>query len=502
MSLAKKLAALVAALLLLSAVLGVAGLYSLRLTNQGLKTVYEDRVVPLRGLKTIADEYAVKIIDAANKANAGMFTPGQALASVEQAEASIAREWNAYMATYLTPEEAALAAEARELFKPADRDVLGLREALKAMGDAPAEAGKLAEFDGKLYATIDPISDKIAALVELQLKVAAEEYAVAQKRYHRMVLAGAGLVGVGGGLAVLIAWMLVRRTTGVLGLAAHEIETAAAQASAASGQVSAGSQTIAQGASEQAATLEETVATLEEIASMTKRNAETAGEAHTAASDARASAEQGVAQVGRLQVSIDAVANSSADIAKILKTIEEIAFQTNLLALNAAVEAARAGEAGAGFAVVADEVRSLARRCSEAAQDTAAKIGAATESSKGGAAISREVAGSLEMILTKVRDVDMRIGEIATASAEQSVGIEQLNTAVRQLDQVTQGNAATAEETASASEELNAQSTELIGIVHRLVHLIDGGVREKKARAGLTEVAATKERRVHKEQAG
>ena len=400
MSLAKKLAALVAALLLLSAVLGVAGLYSLRLTNQGLKTVYEDRVVPLRGLKTIADEYAVKIIDAANKANAGMFTPGQALASVEQAEASIAREWNAYMATYLTPEEAALAAEARELFKPADRDVLGLREALKAMGDAPAEAG------------------------------------------------------------------------------------------------------IAQGASEQAATLEETVATLEEIASMTKRNAETAGEAHTAASDARASAEQGVAQVGRLQVSIDAVANSSADIAKILKTIEEIAFQTNLLALNAAVEAARAGEAGAGFAVVADEVRSLARRCSEAAQDTAAKIGAATESSKGGAAISREVAGSLEMILTKVRDVDMRIGEIATASAEQSVGIEQLNTAVRQLDQVTQGNAATAEETASASEELNAQSTELIGIVHRLVHLIDGGVREKKARAGLTEVAATKERRVHKEQAG
>jgi methyl-accepting chemotaxis protein len=181
-----------------------------------------------------------------------------------------------------------------------------------------------------------------------------------------------------------------------------------------------------------------------------------------------------VSQMVKLQGSMQALAESSADITKILKTIEEIAFQTNILALNAAVEAARAGEAGAGFSIVADEVRSLAKRCAEAARDTGAKIKVANDNTGAGAETGREVAATLEMILSKVRDVDSRIAEIATASGEQSTGITELNKAVRQLDQITQGNASTAEETASAAEELNAQSAELIHIVERLVGLIDG----------------------------
>lgn len=484
LSLAQKLWALVTLLLLLSAVLGGLGLHAIRQTNQGLLTVYQDRVVPLRQLKVIADAYAVNIIDAANKTNAGIFTPAEGLSSVQTARAAIMREWETYLATYLTPEEAVLAKQAGDALAAADRDVVRLEAALKTMGEVKAAAGSLVEFDGPLYATIDPVSAKISDLVELQLRVAGEEYAEAQRRYQDLLVRIGGLIAVGGGGAFISAWFLIRRITGVLHGAAQEIESAAMQASAASGQVSGGSQTIAQGASEQAATLEETGAALEEIASMTKRNAETAVEAHGAASDARISAEKGVQQVVRLQTSMDALANSSADIAKILKTIEEIAFQTNMLALNAAVEAARAGEAGAGFAVVADEVRSLARRCAEAARDTAGKISVATENSAGGAAISREVAATLEMILVKVRDVDMRIGEISTASNEQSTGIAELNTAVRQLDQVTQGNAATSEETAAAAEELNAQSTELIGIVERLVLLIDGRVEAKPGAGG------------------
>jgi methyl-accepting chemotaxis protein len=480
LSLSQKLGFVVAILLVLAVVLGGLGLYAIRETNRGLLTVYQDRVVPLKQLKVIADAYAVNIIDAANKTNAGIFTPREALASVVAARTAIKREWESYLATHLTPEEAALAKQAGELLAAADRDVVRLEAALEERGDAQAGAGGLLEFDGPLYATIDPVSAKISDLVELQLRVAGEEYADAQARYHRLLLKFTVLIAVGGGGALIGAVLLIRRIAGVLHAAAAEIQAAAAQAAAASGQVSGGSQTIAQGASEQAATLEETGASLEEIASMTSRNAENATAAHTAASDTRASAERGVAQVAKLQGSMQALVDSSADITKILKTIEGIAFQTNMLALNAAVEAARAGEAGAGFSIVADEVRSLARRCAEAARDTAAKISVANESSGSGAATGREVAATLEMILSKVRDVDSRIGEIATACGEQSTGITQLNTAVRQMDQITQANAATAEETASAAEQLNAQSAELIHIVGRLVGLIDGEARARR----------------------
>jgi methyl-accepting chemotaxis protein len=474
LSLSQKLGGLVALLLVLSVVLGGLGVYAMRQTNRGLLTVYQDRVVPLKQLKVIADSYAVNLIDAANKTNAGIFTPRQGLDSVVQAREAIRREWGNYLATYLTPEEAALAKQAGDLLATADRDVERLEAALRKLGDAKAEAGLLTEFDGPLYASIDPVSAKISDLVELQLRVAGEEYAAAQERYSRLLTQITLLIAIGGGGALLGAILTVRRITGVLHRATDEIHSAAMQASAASGQVSAGSQTIAQGASEQAATLEQTGAALEEIASMTTRNAENAAAAHTAASDTRASAELGVSQMVKLQGSMQALAESSADITKILKTIEEIAFQTNILALNAAVEAARAGEAGAGFSIVADEVRSLAKRCAEAARDTGAKIKVANDNTGAGAETGREVAATLEMILSKVRDVDSRIAEIATASGEQSTGITELNKAVRQLDQITQGNASTAEETASAAEELNAQSAELIHIVERLVGLIDG----------------------------
>jgi methyl-accepting chemotaxis protein len=169
-----------------------------------------------------------------------------------------------------------------------------------------------------------------------------------------------------------------------------------------------------------------------------------------------------------------AIDSSSAEVAKIVKNIDEIAFQTNILALNAAVEAARAGEAGAGFAVVADEVRSLAQRSAAAAKETAEKIEAAIASSRNGSQSCDKVRESLTQIASKVSSTDTLVGEIATAAREQAQGIEQINTAITQMDQVTQSNSASAEESASAAEELDAQAASLKDMVGRLRQLVGG----------------------------
>jgi methyl-accepting chemotaxis protein len=171
---------------------------------------------------------------------------------------------------------------------------------------------------------------------------------------------------------------------------------------------------------------------------------------------------------------MEAIKVSSDDIAKIIKTIDEIAFQTNILALNAAVEAARAGEAGMGFAVVADEVRNLAQRSAQAAKETAGKIEGAIAKTSQGVEISATVAQTLKDIVTKVRQVDELVAEVASASREQTQGISQINSAVSQMDKVTQSNAASAEESAAAAQELNSQAAAMKESVNKLLELVGG----------------------------
>jgi len=244
-----------------------------------------------------------------------------------------------------------------------------------------------------------------------------------------------------------------------------QVAIGAQQVTQASLQVSTGGQSLSQGASEQASALEEISSNLQEISSMTKQNAIYASEAKSVAEAARTSADKGIESMNRMSSAISKIKTSSDATARIVKTIDEIAFQTNLLALNAAVEAARAGDAGKGFAVVAEEVRNLAMRSAEAARITANLIEEAVKNSENGVNINAEVLKKFREISEKANEVSHVVAEIAVASEQQNQGISQVNKAVEQLNGLTQKAVANAEESASSAEEMSSQSKEMLSMV-------------------------------------
>ena len=296
-----------------------------------------------------------------------------------------------------------------------------------------------------------------------------------QARNETIVLTCTIAAGV---LGLLVAWWIIRGITGPILKIAKQLATEAGQTHTAAVQVSSASQSMADGASRQAAALEESHASLHEMASMTARNSESAQSAKGLAAEARSVADAGTRDMTAMREAMTAIKSSSSEISKIIKTIDEIAFQTNILALNAAVEAARAGEAGAGFAVVAEEVRNLAQRSAQAAKETAAKIEDASAKSEQGASISGQVAGSLDKIVERIRQLDEMVGGIATASAEQSEGINQLNQAVAGMDKITQSNAALAQQSASSAEDMKSQSGQVKLAVNEILRMVQGHAEE------------------------
>jgi methyl-accepting chemotaxis protein len=277
-----------------------------------------------------------------------------------------------------------------------------------------------------------------------------------------------------GGLAIglVLSFVAYRVSIKPLTRVARNIYEGTEKSRRASSQLTLASQKLAQGASEQAAAIEETSASLEEVSSMIHSTANNAEQAKQLASETRASAQEGVSNMAQMTAAMEAIERSSSDVAKIVKSIDEIAFQTNILALNAAVEAARAGEAGAGFAVVADEVRSLAQRSATAAHESADKIEASIRSSRTGAVSLQKVQESLSQIETKIARTDALVAEITMAAREQAQGIEHVGIAIEQMSKVAQDAADSASQIAHAAEQTHDQAREAESLVGQGIEVV------------------------------
>lgn len=324
---------------------------------------------------------------------------------------------------------------------------------------------------------LGPVADRqrealahLSRIVAINRRTAQEK--VAGAAFVKTLSLTAMLAGVA--LAVVLGIVISRGINKTLRRIADALGRGSEQTAGAAVQVSSASQSLAQGAGDQAASIEEAAASVQELTSLARRNSDGARRASELADSAASSTKDGLTAMQRMSHAIDEIKNSNDATAKIVGTIDEIAFQTNLLALNAAVEAARAGEAGKGFAVVAEEVRNLAQRSADAAKSTAKMIEESVQNSANGVLASRDVGIALQAIGDIAGELNDLVGGIAAASNEQTDGIDQINQAVSRMDAVTQASAASAEQSASASEELAAQADELNSLVWQLLALVGG----------------------------
>ena len=492
-----QLVLLIGFLSVLLAALGAAGLLGISQSNDRLRSAYEHRTVPMSQLAEIRYLIASSrlAVESTLITSTEEYTKQQA-DRVEKNIAEISRLWDEYLAGDLTSEEKDLA-----------QQLSGLRTKFVAEGLKPALAA-LRENDLGKAGTVavdamrplaEPVSSGLDALMKLQLYRGKVEYETALEQYRLALMIGIGSVAAGVLIAVLVGFLLIRAITRPLAEAVRVADAVAAgdltmqiqsnsnnetgrllqalkrmndglvdlvskvrsgvdSISTGSQQIAAGNADLSQRTEEQASSLEETASSMEELTSTVKQTAENARQANQLAAGASAIAVKGGEVVGNVVSTMSGISESSKKIADIIGVIDGIAFQTNILALNAAVEAARAGEQGRGFAVVASEVRTLAQRSAAAAREIKELITDSVRRVEGGTHLVNEAGTTMGEIVSAVKRVTDIMAEITAAAQEQSSGIEQVNQAVMQMDQVTQQNAALVEEAAAAAESMQQQS--------------------------------------------
>lgn len=318
------------------------------------------------------------------------------------------------------------------------------------------------------FEELEKLQDDASNLLVAENTEARAASEAASTLFMRVLLITFGIAGIiYGSLVYQLNW-LVKLMHGVL----VELDQTTKGTMARASQLAEVSATLSEGSSSQAAASEQSSSSLVSMAEMTTRAASSALSAKELANRARQSADASTGDMQEMQNAMRGIQESSGQVSKIIKTIDEIAFQTNILALNAAVEAARAGEAGLGFAVVADEVRSLAQRCAVAARETTQQIAEAVDRSQQGVRLSAKVASNLDGMTTLARELDTVIASIASVAQEQSGGIQEVTSAVGQIDQVTQTNAAHAAEVTQLVAELRTQADKLRRPITSLVVLL------------------------------
>jgi methyl-accepting chemotaxis protein-1 (serine sensor receptor) len=488
-------------------VVGVMGLFGMNKANEGLRTVYEDRTV---ALGQVADVQAL-ILDERLQLSLAILDPTEAeirrqTALVEKHIEDAGEIWSAYAATSMTPEEKVLSNKFE-----ADHGrfvVEGLMPVITLLREGRSDAARVVN-EQKLDELYAPVRDEIAALSKLQEDESKAEYEKAQSRYDSIRNLTIGLTLSATLIASLIGFVVTRSITRQIGgepdyasdvvrqvaegnltvqvhvssgdttslLAAlkgmvnrlselvGDVRNTTESITTASQEIAQGNADLSQRTEEQASSLEETASSMEELTSTVRQNAENARQANQLASNASDIAVKGGQVVGDVVHTMASISESSRKIVDIISVIEGIAFQTNILALNAAVEAARAGEQGRGFAVVAGEVRNLAQRSAAAAKEIKTLIDDSVGKVDAGSRQVDQAGATMTEIVQAVKRVTDIMAEIAAASNEQGAGIEQVNGAITQMDEVTQQNAALVEEAAAAAEAMQEQAKELYSAV-------------------------------------
>jgi len=493
---------LVAVLALISAIMllvGAAGIYSLSQSNQALRTVYQDRVVSLGQLDGIIRAIIRSQLTLAKAVSDDPAQLPAAVSDVETRSAQADKLWSDYTRTFVTQEERELAArlgKARELFISE-----GLKPALAAAQAGDTGAMK-SLVQGRLNERYQSVRELLDELVTMQLSIAKNEFEQSQASYASFRLIVAGLLVAGLALAAGIGWWLVRSITipldravsiaqgvaagdltqqieahsndetgqllsalrdmnGSLSSIVSNVRVATDSIATASSQIATGNLDLSSRTEQQASSLEETASSMEEMTSTVRQNADNARQANQLAGSASEVAQRGGSVVAQVVEKMGAINDSAYKIVEIISVIDGIAFQTNILALNAAVEAARAGEQGRGFAVVASEVRNLAARSASAAKEIKQLIDSSVAQVEEGSRLVDNAGATMQEVVSSVQRVTDIISEITAASGEQGAGIEQINQAVLQMDNVTQQNAALVEQAAAAAGALQEQAAVL-----------------------------------------